>query len=129
MSENMKSYIPEQVREGLKAAEERFAEFEKDAERVLNQLIERGRAQRKELGEMIQKVAGDGKELVGKAEAVRSDVEQRLQVLQKRVLHVAGVATREQVSRLSRELDKLGKKVEKLAKKRSKHGEQSAAQQ
>jgi outer membrane murein-binding lipoprotein Lpp len=50
-------------------------------------------------------------------------------VLQKRVLHVAGVATREQVSRLSRELDKLGKKVEKLAKKRSKHGEQSAAQQ
>jgi uncharacterized protein YoxC len=128
MSE-MKNYIPEQLRESLKAAEERFAEFEKDAEKMLNGLIERGRAQRKELGELIQKVTTDGKELREKAGQVRTDVEQRLQHLQKRVLHVAGVATREQVSRLSRELDKLSKKVEKLAKKRAKGSNDAAAAQ
>src|SRR6266702_3394082 len=79
--------VPEFLREPLETAQLRLAEFEEGAH-----------------------------ELRGKAESFRSEAMEKLEELQAKAVAYLGVATREQVLELSRELERLSRRLEKSGK-------------
>jgi len=89
------------MKEQLEEAQRRFETFEADAEKVLKQLIARGKQQRKEL---------DG---------LRTQVRRGWGQFQTRVVEATGVATQAQVKELNRELGRLSKKLDVLMGKRA----------
>jgi DNA-binding Lrp family transcriptional regulator len=128
--------VPEFLREPIEAAQARLEQFEEDAERVLRDLMDKGRASRKEFEQIvarlskqdfslpevkqrIEKLRGQGVERAvewrGKAETFRAEALERMVELQGRAIAFLGVASRDQVDELSRELDRLSKKIAKTA--------------
>ena len=126
--------VPEFLREPLEAAQERLEHFEEEAQRVFKDLLEKGRESRKDLEVMmtrlsrqdwtfpelkhrLDKVREQGVERAaewrGRADGWRSEALARLAELQTRTVAFLGVATREQVEELSRELERLARRVEK----------------
>jgi len=144
--------LPEFLKEPLHAAQVRIERLEVDAERMLKDLMVRGRAGRKELEQIvaklskqdwtfpevkqrIEKLREQGVERAvewrGKAETFRSEALERLVELQGKAVAFLGVATREQVEELSKELDRLAKRFESAqrgrkpgARKNSRPGEE-----
>jgi len=134
-SENARSTkVPEFLREPLVAAQARLEHFEEEAQRVLRDLMDRGRASRKDLEQMvarlsrqdwtfpemkqrIEKLRDQGVERAaewrGKAETFRAEALERMIELQARAVAFLGVATRDEVQELSKELDRLAKRIEK----------------
>ena len=124
--------VPEFIREPLEAAQARIEAFEEEAQKVLRDLVKR----RKDLADLIQKLSKQdwntelrgrfGKlrdqgreragELRGRAETFRADAADRLENLQTKAIAFLGVASREEVLELSRELDKLARRLEKSGK-------------
>ena len=88
------------MKEQLEEAQRRIETFEADAEKVVKQLIARGKQQRREL---------DG---------LRTHVRRRWGSLQARVVQATGVATQAQVKEINRELGKLSKKLDGLIGRR-----------
>ncbi len=139
-SRNVK--VPEFLREPLSAAQARLEHLEEEAQRVLRDLMDRGRASRKDLEQMVhrlsqqdwslpemrqrlEKLREQGMERAvewrGRAESFRAEALERMLELQSRAVSFLGVATREQVDELSRELDRLSRRIDKGEKgKRSK---------
>jgi hypothetical protein len=137
--------VPEFLREPLEAAQARLEQIEVEAQRVLKDLVERGRASRKDLEHMVQKLSKQdwtfpemkhridklreqgverAAEWRGRAETFRAEALERVLELQGRAISFLGVATREQVDEISRELDRLTKRIEKGARsRRTKRGE------
>jgi DNA-binding Lrp family transcriptional regulator len=128
--------VPEFLREPIEAAQARLEQLEEDAERVLRDLMDKGRASRKEFEQIvarlskqdfsipevkqrIEKLRGQGVERAvewrGKAETFRAEALERMVELQGRAIAFLGVASRDQVDELSRELDRLSKKIAKTA--------------
>ncbi len=128
--------VPEFLREPIEAAHARLEQLEEDAERVLRDLMDKGRASRKEFEQIvarlskqdfslpevkqrIDKLRGQGVERAaewrGKAETFRAEAFERMVELQGRAIAFLGVASRDQVDELSRELDRLSKKIAKTA--------------
>jgi hypothetical protein len=121
--------VPEFIREPLEAAQARIEAFEEEAQKVLRDLVKR----RKDFADLVQKLSKQdwntelrgrfGKlrdqgreradELRGRAETFRADAVDRLEDLQTKAIAFLGVASREQVLELSRELDKLARRIEK----------------
>ena len=137
-TENGKSKVPDFLREPLVAAQTRFGQIEEEAQRVLKDLMHRGRASRKDLEEIVhrlsrqdfslpevrhrlEKLRDQGAERAAewrdRAESFRSDTLERMLELQARAVQFLGVATREEVQELSRELDRLAKRFEKQARR------------
>lgn len=137
-TENGKRKVPEFLREPLVAAQARFGQIEEEAQRVLKDLVHRGRASRKDLEEIVhrlsrqdfslpevrhrlEKLRDQGAERAAgwrdRAESFRSDALERMLDLQARAVQFLGVATREEVQELSRELDRLAKRFEKQARR------------
>ena len=134
-SENARSTkVPEFLREPLVAAQARLEHFEEEAQRVLRDLMDRGRASRKDLEQMvarlsrqdwtfpemkqrIEKLRDQGVERAaewrGKAETFRAEALEKVFELQARAVSFLGVATRDEVQELSKEIDRLAKRVEK----------------
>jgi hypothetical protein len=137
--------VPEFLREPLEAAQARLEQFEVEAQRVLKDLLERGRASRKdfevivqklskqdwtfpEMKQRIEKLRDQGVERAaewrGRAENFRAEAIERVVDLQGKAIAFLGVATREQVDEISKELDRLAKRIEKGDKpRRAKRGE------
>jgi hypothetical protein len=137
--------VPEFLREPLEAAQARLEQIEVEAQRVLKDLVERGRASRKDLEHMVQKLSKQdwtfpemkqridrlreqgverAAEWRGKAETFRAEALERVLDLQGRAISFLGVATREQVEEISKELDRLTRRIEKGARsRRTKKGE------
>ncbi len=142
--------VPEFLREPLVAAQARLEHLEEEAQRVLRDLMDRGRASRKdiehmvhrlsqqdwsfpEMRERIEKLRDQGVERAaewrGRAETFRAEALERMIELQNRAVAFLGVATREQVEELSKELDRLARRIgekggkPKRAKKAVKGGE------
>jgi hypothetical protein len=132
--------VPEFLREPLEAAQARLEQFEGDAQRVLKDLMDKGRASRRDLEQMltrlskqdwalpemkqrIEKLRDQGveraAELRGKADAFRVEAMERVVDLQGRAIAFLGVASREQVEELSKELDRLARRIGKTEKTRS----------
>lgn len=133
MPENQRNArVPEFLREPLQAAQERLEAFEEEAQKVFKDLVQKGRASRKDFADLVQRLSKqekvnelrgrvdrlreEGKERAqvwrGKAETFRSDAVDRLENLQSKAIEFLGVATREQVEELSRELDKLVRRLD-----------------
>lgn len=129
--------VPEFLREPLEAAQARLESFEEEAQKVFKDLVQKGRASRKDFAELVQRISqqdgymdelrgrvgklrDQGKEraqaLRGKAETFRSDAMERLELLQSKAIAYLGVASREQVEELSRELEKLVKRLDRSVK-------------
>ncbi len=136
--------VPEFLREPLVAAQARLEHFEEEAQRVLRDLMDRGRASRKDFEQMVVRLSkqdwtfpemkqridklreqgvGRAAEWRGKAETFRAEALERVIELQSRAVSFLGVATREQVEELSKELDRLARRIEKGEKvRRAKKG-------
>jgi hypothetical protein len=136
-SENSRVKVPEFLREPLVAAQARLEALEGEAQRVLKDLVDRGRASRKDLEHMVQRLSKQEFSFVevrqrleklrdqgveraaewrGRAESFRSEALERVIDLQSRAVHFLGVATREQVEELSKELERLAKRLDKAEK-------------
>ena len=141
--------IPEFLREPLEAAQARIERLEVDAERVLKDLMDRGRAGRKEFEQIVAKLSKQdwrfpemkhrieklreqgverAAELRGRAETFRVEAVERVVDLQSRAIAFLGVASRDQVEELSRELDRLAKKIEKARARKGKKGARTAGE-
>jgi predicted phage gp36 major capsid-like protein len=116
-----------------------------EAQRVLKDLLDRGRASRKDFEVMVQKLSKQdwtfpemkqrieklrdqsverAAEWRGRAESFRAEAIERVVDLQGKAIAFLGVATREQVEEISKELDRLARRIEKGEKpKRVKRGE------
>jgi hypothetical protein len=126
--------VPEFLKEPLEAAQARFGRLEVDAERVLRDLMDRGRASRKEIEQIVARLSKQdwklpemkqriGKlreqgveraaEWRGRAETFRSEAMDRVLDLQGRAIAFLGVASRDQVEELSKEIDRLARKIAK----------------
>ncbi len=123
--------VPEFLREPLEAAQARLETLEVDTRRVLGDLVHRGRESRRELGALVQKLSKQDwtvdelKERLGRLrvqgleiaaewrDRARAEAVERLVDLQAKTIAFLGVASREQVAELSRDLDRLSKRLEK----------------
>lgn len=94
----------------LEDAKKRLLGFEKE-------LVKRGRAQQKELESLIRSVRKGAP--VKRIEKQASAAKKRLDGLQTSVLGALGVASRNEISQLNRELAKLSKKVDGLVTKKA----------
>ena len=132
--------VPEFLREPLEAAQSRLETLEEETQRVLKELVQRGRAGSRELGELVHrlskqdwhvdqmrtrvekrlgKLRAQGIELASEwGDRARSEAVERLAELQHRAISFLGVASRDQVEELSRELERLSRKLEKGRKAR-----------
>lgn len=129
---NNSTKVPEFIREPLEAAQARIDAFEVEVQKVLRDLSKR----RKDFHDLVQKLSKQdwnnelrgrfGKlrdqgreradELRGRAETFRADAVDRFEDLQTKAIAFLGVASREEVLELSRELDKLARRLEKAGK-------------
>ncbi|MHB1844152.1 MAG: hypothetical protein ACYCWW_04875 [Deltaproteobacteria bacterium] len=96
-------------------------DLQKDAERVFGEIAARGRDSRKELDRLIARIEKAGwaekpAELADKAKELGAELAGHLDDLQTKAIRFAGVASRDQVEALTKEISKLGAKVENLAK-------------
>jgi hypothetical protein len=139
-NENSKSMkVPEFLREPFVAAQARLEHLEEEAQRVLRDLMDKGRASRKdiehivtrlskqdwtfpEMKQRLEKLREQGVERAAewrdKAETFRAEALDRVIDLQARAVSFLGVATRDQVEELSKELDRLARRIEKGDKAR-----------
>jgi hypothetical protein len=129
--------VPDLVREQLLAAQARVEVFEGEAKRVIEDLMARGRASKRELEQLLHRLAkqdwslpevkqrmeklqAHGMERAvewrDKAEAFRMEALERTMELQSHLVQFLGVASREQVEELSRELDRLARRLDRAEK-------------
>lgn len=122
------------LREPIEAAQARIGLLEEEAQRVIKDLMVRGRASKKdiehivhrlskqdwtfpEMKQRLEKLRGQGAERAaewrGKAESFRAETLERMVELQGRAVAFLGVATREQVEELAKELDRLARRLER----------------
>ena len=134
-SENSRSVkVPEFLREPIASAQARLEHLEEEAQRVLKDLVDRGRASRKDLEHMVHRLSQQdwslpemrqrleklretgverAAEWRGRAESFRAEALERMIDLQNRAVAFLGVATRDQVEELSKDLDRLARRIEK----------------
>jgi polyhydroxyalkanoate synthesis regulator phasin len=134
---NMK--VPEFLREPLEAAQARLADFEEEAQKVFKDLMQKGKESRKDVAVLVQRLSKQdwkmdelkdrvtklreqgmerAQELRGRAESFRSEAMEKLEELQTKAVAFLGVATREQVEELSKELERLARRLEKAERAR-----------
>jgi hypothetical protein len=127
--------VPEFLREPISAAQVRLGQLEEEAQRVIRDLMDRGRAGRRDLEQMVvrlskqdwtfpemkhrlEKLREQGVERAaewrGKADTIRAEALERLIELQGRAVSFLGVATRDEVQELSRELDRLSRRITRV---------------
>lgn len=144
-SRNVK--VPEFLREPLNAAQARLEHLETEAQRVFRDLMDRGRASRKDIEQMVHKLSQQdwsfpemrqrleklreqgverATEWRGRAESFRAEALERMIELQSRAVQFLGVATREQVDELSKELDRLARRIDGKGEKAKKPASRKA---
>jgi hypothetical protein len=123
--------VPEFLREPLEAAQARLEMLEGETQRVLKDLVQMGKSSRRELAEMVDKLSKQdwnveelrsrigklrtqGMELAGEwSDRARHEALDRLVELHHKAIAFLGVASREQVSDLSKELERIAKRLDK----------------
>lgn len=127
------------LRESLEAAQARLEHFEEEAQRLLKDLMDRGRASRRDFEQMVHRISRQdwslpevrqrleklreqglerATEWREKAETFRAEALERVMELQGKAVSFLGVASRDQVEELSKEIDRLAKRIEKSGKGR-----------
>ncbi|GMU61962.1 MAG: hypothetical protein AMXMBFR34_37250 [Myxococcaceae bacterium] len=117
---NGKAVAPQSVKEvqdfvvvQLEEARKRIQSFEKE-------LVKRGRTQQKELESVIASIRSGKqlKKLEKQASAASGEVRKRLDGLQTTVLDALGVASRDEIRQIHREIARLSKRVDTLITKK-----------
>ena len=121
MAKKQSNGVPDFMKDRLVVAEKRLVAFEQEAQKLLSDLVSRGKKSRKEIQSLIRRASELGlseraEELKDRAEKTGGEVVRRLETLQDRALGLVGVASQAQVEELSSELEKLSRKIERLAK-------------
>ena len=124
MAATNQTKFAEKMRESLEQAQERLSGIEDEAQKVIQEIIERSKTSRKEMAKMMARLNPDKatvKQWQGKAKNVSADLVHRFEELRSRAITYAGVASRSQVDALAKDLDKLSRKLDKLmgAKKKA----------
>ncbi len=107
-AEEIQTYVVSQ----LEDARKQLVRFEKD-------LVARGKAQRKELEQLINR-AKSGKELKqlkSRANEATLEVKKVFDGIQHRLVEAVGVASKDQVEQIKGDLNRLSKKIDSLLKK------------
>ena len=117
---NGKANLQVFVKEQFADAQKRFAQFEGEAQKVLENLVGRARVSRKELEGFVQGRLDHLKDLrlLGKANASLSEVQKRLATVQTKVIESVGMASQAQVDQINRELARLSKKLDGMMGKK-----------
>lgn len=129
--------VPEFLREPFVAAQARLEHLEEGAQRVIRDLMVRGRAGRKDIEHIVDRLSKQdwtfpemrqrlerlreqgverAAEWRGKADSFRAEALERMVELQARAVSFLGVATRDEVRELSKELERLARRIEKSEK-------------
>jgi SMC interacting uncharacterized protein involved in chromosome segregation len=140
--------VPEFLREPFEATQARLEAFEEEAQRMFKDLMQKGRESRKDFADLVQRLSKQdwkmdelrgrldrlrdtGKTrasaLRGRAETFRAEAFDKLEDLQTKAIEFLGVASREQVLELSRELEKLARRLDRDAKPKAKKAAKRAA--
>lgn len=149
-NETLNIKVPEFLREPLHAAQERFEQIEEEAQRVIKDLMVRGRASRKDIEHIVQRWskqdwsfpevksrlerlrdqgAERAAELKDRAESFRVEALERVVELQGRAVAFLGVATRTEVEELQKELDRLARRLDRAEKgKKARKGSRPGAE-
>jgi hypothetical protein len=111
---NHKAKVPEFLREPLEMAQARLGVFEDEAQRIWKDLMEMSKTGRRELGVLVERLQKqmERAQWRDKAESFRADALEKLVELQSKAVGFLGVATREQVEELSREIEKVLRRLE-----------------
>lgn len=139
MDGTQKLKVPDFLREQLEAAQVRLEQLEEEAQRVMKDLMLRGRESRKDIEQILHKLSRQdfsfpemkqrieklreqgverAEELRGRAENFRTEAMERMVELQGRAVSFLGIATRDQVEELSKELERLARRIDKAEKAR-----------
>ena len=133
--------VPEFLRDQLEQAQVRLGRLEGSAEKALRELIEKGKASRKDLTVLVEKLSKDDRltdlrgrldklqktgaeraeEWKERAETFRAEALERILEMQGKAVKFLGVASRDEIEELHRELDRLARKFEKGQKARAGH--------
>jgi len=134
MADKSSVKMPEFLREPLEAAQARLAEFEEEAQKVFKELMQKGKESRKDVADLVQRLSKQdwrmdelkervtklrvqglerASELKDRAESFRAEAVVKLEELQTKAVAFLGVATREQVEEISRELERLAKLIDR----------------
>lgn len=121
MSANHQTKIAERFKDSLEQAQARLTTLEEEAQKMFQEVLDRSKASRKEMSTIINRLnTGEifdkktVKQWEGKARHVSADIAHRFEDLRSRAIQYAGVASRDQVDELARDLDKLSRKIDKL---------------
>lgn len=105
MANHQTQKISEILRGSFEQAQARIATLEEGAQRVMQDLL----SKRQDF------LSGDYvREISGRAKTVGADMAARLEEMRQRAIAVAGVASRDQVDELQRDLEKLSRKLDKV---------------
>jgi ElaB/YqjD/DUF883 family membrane-anchored ribosome-binding protein len=124
------------LRESVEVAQARLEVLEAEAQKLLHEVQTRFQkvsgkdwAEVKERLEHLREVGRErAEEWKDKAQEFRVDAAERLETLQERALRFLGVATREEVAELSREINKILKRLDERKRKAAKPARKSIAQ-
>lgn len=113
--------MPEFVRMQVEAAEKRLVTFEEEAQKLLKDLIAKGKESRKDIRDLLRKAADldvteRAEEWKEKAEKTGTEVIKRIEEFQDRALGMMGVASTAQIEGLAHEIQKLARRVDKMTK-------------
>lgn len=121
MAQAKKNGIAEFLKAQVEVVQGRIGEFQKEADKLAAELSARGQAQLKDLERLVHKIeaspwADRSADLASRAKVLGEDFASHFDELQHKVVNFVGVATRDQVSELARELKQLSKKIDGLTK-------------
>lgn len=116
------------VRDSIETAQTRLEGMEAEAQKLFQEVSARvqkmSRQDWKELGDQLARLRKASREAAeewkDKAQSFRLDAAQRLEDLQVKALKVLGVASREEVEDLSREINKILRRLDEVQKRRAK---------
>lgn len=121
MAQAKKSGLSEFLRAQAQVVQGRITEFQKEADKLAAELSTRGQHQLKELEKLIQKLEGlpigeRSAEIAERAKAFGEDFASHFEEFQGKLIGFVGVATRDQVAELAKELKSLSKKIDSITR-------------
>lgn len=113
-------HLKERFQDSLERAQARLSTIEEEAQKMVRDVVERSVASRKEIASLIARVNAAEvlenpkvKQWQGKAKHVGDELQHHLEDLRGRVMDFAGVASREQVADLAKDLERLSRKIDR----------------
>jgi predicted site-specific integrase-resolvase len=121
MAQPKKNGFSEFLKSQVEVVQGRIGEFQKEADKLATELSSRGQHQIKELEKLVQKleslpIADRSAEIADRAKHFGEEFINHFDDFQGKIVSFVGVATRDQVSDLAKELKNLSKKIDGITR-------------